>query len=381
MKECSRADRLLLACLLSALAAGVFLRFLFPGDVEFKVDEIQGLLVGLEWLQSPGIAAHGMFSSIGLANAPATVYLFAVLCALSGGDPLAATLLVMLWNAAGLACFFVVAQLHLSGVFWGAGLAASILVLWPGRHRAKLPLLLGIGAGMLLVFYVPWLGHAWPEIGLFFSTDEAAAFFDELGPIWKCLQVLSGSAMGGVFVWATVRLSVRAVRRREPFLPASLGLSLTLFVFLFLLASAPIHYYYGAILIWPAAPICGFGWNDLQRALGEGQRGGNRWIVVTAVVVLVACAWTSTAFLFRIHATAGTEGDYGTALCVSMREVAKIPDGARLHDSAPLELRYLDDIRRKRRIDPAEYWRRPPADEPAASATDVPTTEPLLTAD
>ena len=459
-----KADGVLIALLILALGAGAFLRLLFPSDVEFKADELLGLLVGVEWLQSPCIATHGMVSSVGIPNPPITVYLFATLYGLSKGDPEVATMLVAVWNLVGLAlgglwlyakretfgrlwsfwilafvcvnpwtviysrkiwapsllapfvigaiaglstiwserwdwkkvvggllCFSIASQIHMSGIFWSIGLAVGILVVWPSNRRAKLPLFLIIASAIFLLLYVPWMMHlfersigtpihagesietrairtlcrfipvwfglVWPEVSFYFAPDEAKDFFNELGIVWKILQIVATTIAGGVFFFALVRLTIDTARRKSSQILNAFPIAMVVFLVLPILSRSPVNRYYGAIFIWPAALICGFGWREVEKFFQKG-RWGRRPLLVAAALVLVGCVWSASGFLIQIHRAAGARGEYGPALRVSREEVLRVPPGIALNRSALSEIRYLFDLMNHIPIVPAAYSNR-----------------------
>lgn len=100
---------------------GIVVRCMFLGDIEFKGDEAMALVLGSDFLAHPRLVTHGMMSSIGWANPPASVYFFAVAHAVGGGDPTAATVTVIAWNGLGLALFaawLMRTRRHSLGAFW-----------------------------------------------------------------------------------------------------------------------------------------------------------------------------------------------------------------------------------------------------------------------
>ena len=100
----------LLPLLIVLLAALV--RFVYPGVVEFKHDEATLSLLALDWLDGGAFPLTGMPSSVGVPNAPASVYVIALPFAL-GADALAATLFVAGLNVLGVGLLWFIAYRYL----------------------------------------------------------------------------------------------------------------------------------------------------------------------------------------------------------------------------------------------------------------------------
>ena len=100
----------LLSLLIVLLAALV--RFVYPGVVEFKHDEATLSLLALDWLDGGAFPLTGMPSSVGVPNAPASVYVIALPFAL-GADALAATLFVAGLNVLGVGLLWFIAYRYL----------------------------------------------------------------------------------------------------------------------------------------------------------------------------------------------------------------------------------------------------------------------------
>ena len=97
-----------LGTLLVLLFVAAAARFYAPGTVEFKHDEATLSLLALDWLAGGPFPLTGMPSSVGVPNAPASVYVIALPYAL-GGDALAATLFVTGLNVAGVGLLWLIA--------------------------------------------------------------------------------------------------------------------------------------------------------------------------------------------------------------------------------------------------------------------------------
>ncbi len=93
---------LLLILVLAALA-----RFTYPGAVEFKHDEATLSLLALDWLAGGEFPLTGMPSSVGVPNAPASVYVMALPYAL-GADALSATWFVAGLNVTGVGLLWLI---------------------------------------------------------------------------------------------------------------------------------------------------------------------------------------------------------------------------------------------------------------------------------
>jgi 4-amino-4-deoxy-L-arabinose transferase-like glycosyltransferase len=116
----TQAERLGLALI---LAVGGLLRMGWPGLTEFKQDEAQLYQLALNLAELKAFPLHGINSSLGLPNAPASVYLFALPLVL-WHSPLAATLFVGLLNTASVALAYLLARRY-----WGrrTALAGALL--------------------------------------------------------------------------------------------------------------------------------------------------------------------------------------------------------------------------------------------------------------
>jgi len=216
-----------LAVLATTVLAGAVLRFLFPGDVPFGGDEAFALVLGGDWLQHPRIVLHGMASSAGLPNPPLSVYFFAAIYALSGGDPQTASMVVMEWNVVGLilAAVWLHGRRTKLGPFWAWWVLAFLCV-----HPWSILLSRKIWAQDLLMPFV--VIACWGLEGIWAEK-------------WRWGRVAAGVAaalivsqihMSGVFwiVALAVALAIywpRAERRRIPaFLLLTGGILLVLYL-------------------------------------------------------------------------------------------------------------------------------------------------------
>src|SRR5512147_2255561 len=96
------------AVILVLLLAGL-LRMGWPGWTEFKQDEAHLFALALDVAELRALPLRGISSSVGLPNAPASVYLFALPLFL-WKSPLAATLWVGLLNTASVALAWALAR-------------------------------------------------------------------------------------------------------------------------------------------------------------------------------------------------------------------------------------------------------------------------------
>lgn len=145
------------------LLAGVLLlagalRLLWPGLTEFKQDEAHLYALALDLAEFKALPLRGISNSVGLPNAPMSVYLFA-LPLFVWRSPLAATLFVGLLNTAAVALAYSVGRRY-----WGApaALAAALLYAaapWAVIYARKIwaqellpPFVLGYVAAALLAF-------------------------------------------------------------------------------------------------------------------------------------------------------------------------------------------------------------------------------------
>ncbi|MCC6188724.1 MAG: glycosyltransferase family 39 protein [Anaerolineales bacterium] len=151
-----RREWVALAAIL-ALAAG--LRMLWPGVTEFKQDEAHLYALALDLAELKAFPLRGISSSVGVPNAPLSVYLFA-LPLFVWPSPLAATLFTGLLNTASVGLGYALARRY-----WGprAALASAVLyaaapwaVLYSRKIWAQnlLPLFVVAYAGAALLAFV-----------------------------------------------------------------------------------------------------------------------------------------------------------------------------------------------------------------------------------
>jgi hypothetical protein len=197
---------------IAVFIVGACLRFLFPSDVPFAADEAFALMLGGDWLASPRLVLHGMPSSVGLANPPASVYLFAAVFSLSGGNPELGSQVVMGWNVLGLALaaawFYGVARKV--GSFWAWwGLAFLCLNPWAVLLSRKI-----WAQDLLLSFVVVavwgisgiwngkpeesgrWTGWQWTRIAVGVGCALLVSQIHMSGVFW-----LAAMVFGGVIFW------------------------------------------------------------------------------------------------------------------------------------------------------------------------------------
>ncbi len=117
-----------LLSLLLILMAAAFVRFSYPGTVEFKHDEATLSLLALDWLHGGAFPVTGMPSSVGIPNAPASVYVIALPFGL-GLDALGATLFIAALNVAGVGLLWWLAYRYIG--FAPALIAGLIYALNP----------------------------------------------------------------------------------------------------------------------------------------------------------------------------------------------------------------------------------------------------------
>ncbi|MBN1866868.1 hypothetical protein JW916_06215 [Candidatus Sumerlaeota bacterium] len=274
-----KADGVLVLGLLLALAGGVFLRFLLVSDVQFTWDHAMGLVLGAKWLESPGIATHGMDSSIGIPNPPAMVYFFAMFYGVSGGDPHRATIGVIVWNLVGLGicAVWLFRKRTLFGRVWTFWILAFVClnpwaVVFSRRIWAPdflLPLVVGTIAGFSTIWSERW---DWRKIAVGFV----------------CLGVASQVHLSVVFWGAALGVGLLAFwparhrRRLLPFLCLGVGIAALLYLpwVLYLLRErpvmssgipSPLGRNAGAAL-WHLLSLClGVGWPELRFLLGGGD--------------------------------------------------------------------------------------------------------------
>ncbi len=91
------------------LVIAALMRLAYPGIVEFKHDEAYLSLLALDALAAGTLPVLGMPSSVGLPNAPASVWLLMIPYKLTN-NPLVATMFVALLNVAGVGLLFVLAR-------------------------------------------------------------------------------------------------------------------------------------------------------------------------------------------------------------------------------------------------------------------------------
>ena len=102
-----------MAALALVVALAALLRMGWPGLTEFKQDEAHLYGLSLHLAELKAFPLLGITSSVGLPNAPASVYLFA-LPLFAWKSPLAATLFVGALNTASVALAYLLARRY-----WG----------------------------------------------------------------------------------------------------------------------------------------------------------------------------------------------------------------------------------------------------------------------
>src|SRR5690606_31883137 len=94
--------------LLLIIGVAALARLSYPGTVEFKHDEATLSLLALDWLRGGPFPLTGMPSSVGIPNAPVSVYIMALPYG-AGLDALGATLFIAVLNVAGVGLLWVIA--------------------------------------------------------------------------------------------------------------------------------------------------------------------------------------------------------------------------------------------------------------------------------
>lgn len=172
-----RGDLLTLLLVITLAAAA---RFVNPGTVEFFHDDAMLASLAQDFVSGGPLPTTGINSSVGIPNAPHSVYLFALPFAVDS-DPLVAILSVMIWNVFGAGIFWVLARSYFGT---NVGLIAAILYAmhpWAAFYSRKIwaqdihtPLIL---LGLLLALYT----------------------FYEAAPIWEENQGRPGRWLAQVF--------------------------------------------------------------------------------------------------------------------------------------------------------------------------------------
>jgi len=290
--------------------------------------------------------------------------------------------------AAGVAAALIVSQIHMSGIVWIVALAVAFAIYWPRAERRRIPVFLLLTGGIFLVLYTPWFVHLIREgsgyhpapagkggvaylwnalcgivslLGVWSGHElSLASFFSSWQEAARFHRTVAGTLrMGEASLWtpwqliAFAAITLRMIRRGKPGETAADGtnqllLSLILFLLFVVLPGGPIYPHYGAVLIVPAAVLLTHGLVLLES--WKKDRDGENCSVYVALVRfwaffgLLAMLWTSLAFLFHIHSTGGTLGDYGATLRVKQEKIAEMSrQGKRPAASAPLEYYYLLD--------------------------------------
>ena len=412
------------------LASGMIMRLWLPGDFEFKRDEALALAVGGDWLDRPGIATHGLRTSLGLRNPPFSIYLFALIHALSGGDPtlgglavivanIGGLILALIWLGresaplgrfwafwalgllclnpwlvinsrkiwaqnllfplmmvavwglssiwsregkwprvvAGLVSLVAATQVHLSGVFMGVGFALGMLVFWPRERRRLLPIVFAIGAGLSLLFSLPWLPHLfrflaenplhsqrltagaplvhvlpmffgiWSgegifSLGYYFGPGEFRRFGTEMGGIWAVVQVLAILILIGGWIFGMAEVLHETRRRAWSSMVAPLCFGLVGFFVALLVSGIRPLPHYALVAALPATVFLAQGFSALDARLASARA---RILARAAgLLVLTACVWTSVGFMTYIHVHRGTGGDYGLVLHEKVRNARRL---------------------------------------------------------
>ncbi len=216
----------LLTLLIVLLAA--LLRFAYPGVVEFKHDEATLSLLALDWLDGGAFPLTGMPSSVGVPNAPASVYVMALPFAL-GADALAATLFVAGLNVVGVGLLWFIAYRYLGLVPALVGGLVYALNPWAILYSRKIwaqdfhtPFLL---LALLLGLYGFLEGRRWAQILclpllLFALQIHFAAWV--LLPLYLWLLVAGGRRLSLPALLLSVVLGALVM------LPFALGIAQTL---------------------------------------------------------------------------------------------------------------------------------------------------------
>jgi hypothetical protein len=218
---------LLIGLASATVAAGAAIRLSYLDDIEFKGDEALALILGKDWIDNPCIVRHGMLSGAGVNNPPASVYLFAVIFAISGGDPQSATMVVIIWNIVGLAfaAWWLMARCPTLSPFWAWwSLAYLCFHPWHIIYSRKIwaqdllmPFLIVGVAGIASIWAGSW--RWWRAVvGVVCLTMVSQ-------PHLTGLLYAAGLAVGVIAFWP------RAERRRiGPFLALSAAVFLTLYL-------------------------------------------------------------------------------------------------------------------------------------------------------
>ncbi|MFH1809492.1 MAG: hypothetical protein ABIJ09_12155 [Pseudomonadota bacterium] len=195
---------------MATLLVGVGLRLVLPGDREWKEDEATSLAIGADFVAHPQLATHGLRSSVGLHNPPATVYVFALLRLLSRGDPLLASLCVVLFHSLGMLMAGAWLRKRTGSLDWFAvwwGLAYLCVDAWWVINSRK------VWAQDLLLPFV--VGAVW---GLSDLWEHPQVRWRRVAPGMVCLVLASQIHMTGILwgvalVGATVLHPPPAVRQ------------------------------------------------------------------------------------------------------------------------------------------------------------------------
>jgi 4-amino-4-deoxy-L-arabinose transferase-like glycosyltransferase len=212
---------------LLTLAGGGAVRLWYPDDQQFGADEAIALILGKEWLDHPYLVSHGMYSGGGVNNPPMSVYLFAAVFWLSGGDPERASLVIVAFNLIGLAMaggWLLVASRRLP-LFWAWWALAALclnpwMVIYSGDVLAQ-SLLLPFAVLSVIGLAEIWSPNPWrPRILLGIISVAVTSQIHMSGILWA------------VALYAGVVLFWPSGRRREfvAFLAASAGVFVVLYV-------------------------------------------------------------------------------------------------------------------------------------------------------
>ena len=196
--------------LLVVVGLAVMARFLLPGLVEFKHDEAYLSLLAQDALARGDLPLVGMPSSVGVPNAPTSVWLMMLPYALTN-NPLVATLFVAALNVAGVAVLYLLARRMLGRA---AATSAGVLYAlspWAVLFSRKIWAQDMHTPFLLLGLYLGWRGFVegrrWGQIlclpVLVFALQTHYAAWVLL-PLWF---VLVGYGRGRI-KWPSVALSV-----------------------------------------------------------------------------------------------------------------------------------------------------------------------------
>ena len=273
----------------------------------------------------------------------------------------------------GVSCLVFLSQVHISGIFWVAGLAVAGFWFWPKEKKKYLWPFFAVTVIILFILCMPWLvyllnafsdftgginglgplatlGHSlltpvgvWSGDGVslkyFFAPAEVAAYLKGMGLLWKIFQMIVWAIMAVAGMAALWRLWPAVRKRIAEDIIAPFGLSVIVFWALFVVLGIKIIPHYSLVVAFPATLLFAYGFGQLEIRLASKKY--LRIVVrVVAFLAIFVPLWTTLEFMNHIHTHNGTKGDYGLVLREKIR-IAEDIKNRNITVRLPYEFVYL----------------------------------------